>query len=183
MSDTRTATLSGDLSPTGLGNELQELLAEPFEAVSATGPARVDGVVIGRVIGFAEGGATPLVTFPGQRTSAALPARATFDLHAAHIGRQALLMFEAGDPSRPIVIGCLQEAGIRTALSDRGGVDVEVDADGKRLVVTAKDEIVLRCGKASITLTNEGKVLIQGTYVSSTSSGAQRIRGGSVQIN
>jgi hypothetical protein len=60
---------------------------------------------------------------------------------------------------------------------------VEVDADGARLVVTAKEQLVLRCGKASITLTKAGKVLVQGTYVSNRSSGVMRIKGGSVQIN
>ena len=42
---------------------------------------------------------------------------------------------------------------------------------------------MLRCGKASITLTREGKVLIKGAYLSSRSSGVNRIKGGSVQIN
>ena len=60
---------------------------------------------------------------------------------------------------------------------------VEVDADGERLVVSAKEQIVLLCGQASITLTKAGKVLIQGTYVSTRSSGVNRVKGASVQIN
>jgi len=60
---------------------------------------------------------------------------------------------------------------------------VEVDADGQRLFVTAKQQLVLRCGAASITLTKAGKVLIQGSYVSSRSSGVNRIKGGSIQLN
>ena len=55
--------------------------------------------------------------------------------------------------------------------------------DGERLEFSAEREIVLRCGKASITLTREGKVLIKGAYLSSRSSGVNRIKGGSVQIN
>jgi len=46
-----------------------------------------------------------------------------------------------------------------------------------------KDQLVLRCGRASITLTAAGKVLIEGAYVSSRSTGVNRIKGGSVQIN
>jgi hypothetical protein len=42
---------------------------------------------------------------------------------------------------------------------------------------------VLRCGKASITLTSAGKVLIRGTYVLSRSSGVNKIKGGSIQLN
>jgi len=68
------------------------------------------------------------------------------------------------------------------ALEQRPG-SVEMDVDGERLVVTAQEQLVLRCGQASITLTKEGKVLIQGTYVSNRSSGVMRIKGGSVQLN
>jgi hypothetical protein len=60
---------------------------------------------------------------------------------------------------------------------------LEAEVDGERLVFTAKKEIVLRCGKASITLTRSGKVLIRGAYLLSRSSGVNRIKGGSVQIN
>jgi hypothetical protein len=55
--------------------------------------------------------------------------------------------------------------------------------DGKRVTFDAREEIVLRCGKASITLTKAGKVLIRGAYLLNRSSGVNRIKGGSVQIN
>jgi hypothetical protein len=60
---------------------------------------------------------------------------------------------------------------------------VEVDTDGERMIVSAKTQLVLRCGKASITLTQAGKVLIEGTYVSSRSTGANRLKGGSIHLN
>lgn len=172
-----------DETATAPARELQDMLRTPFKASAPADAARIEGAVIGVLVGFTDCGATPLVTIPGRRTSAALPARSTVDLHAVHVGRQAVVMFEDGELTRPIIIGCLEEAGARTPLNTQGGVDVEADVDGKRLLVTAKEEIVLRCGKASITLTKDGKVLVQGTYVSSCSSGAHRIRGGSVQIN
>ena len=55
--------------------------------------------------------------------------------------------------------------------------------DGEKVVVSAQRELVLRCGKASITLTSAGKILIRGAYVLTRSSGVNRIQGGSVQIN
>jgi len=91
-----------------------------------------------------------------------------------------VLMFDAGDPLRPIVLGCLR--GDSSALPEQPG-QVQIDADGERLVVSAREQLVLRCGQASITLTRTGKVLIQGAYVSSRSTGVNRVRGGSVQIN
>ena len=57
------------------------------------------------------------------------------------------------------------------------------ELDGERLVLSAKQEIVLQCGRASITLTRAGKVLIRGSYLSSRSSGVHRIKGASVDIN
>ena len=65
------------------------------------------------------------------------------------------------------------------AKSDRG----ELFIDGKRVTFDAKEQIVLRCGKSSITLTRAGKILIRGAYLLNRSSGVNRIKGGSVQIN
>jgi hypothetical protein len=90
-------------------------------------------------------------------------------------------MFEEGDPARPIIVGCIRQPGDRS-LPELPG-QVEVDADGERLVVTATHGLVLRCGKASITLSPEGKIVVRGTHVVTQASGLNRIRGGSVQIN
>lgn len=70
------------------------------------------------------------------------------------------------------------EAGVAPGEAGPGAT-----ADGERLVLKAEREIVLQCGKASITLTRAGKVIIRGAYVLSRSSGVNRIVGGSVQIN
>jgi hypothetical protein len=165
-------------APTAIAGTSCTSHEEPATQV-ASGP--IHGVRIGTLVGFVDNGCTPLVIYSGQPGSAALPARATVDLHGAHIGREIVLMFENGEPRRPVVTGCLMHEE-PWPLTERPG-QVEVDADGERLVVSAKDELVLRCGKASITLTKAGKVLIQGAYVSSRSSGVNRIKGGSVQLN
>jgi Domain of unknown function (DUF6484) len=141
----------------------------------------MNGVVIGALIGFTDEGQTPLVLYPGQPSTHAICAASTLDLHGTHIGRQVVLMFENCDPQRPIIVGLLRTARTRAPIEQPGSV--EVDADGERLLVTAKNQLVLRCGKASITLTKAGKVLIEGAYVSNRSSGVVRIKGGSVQIN
>jgi len=138
------------------------------------------GSMIGEVIGFTNQGRTPLVFYRGQPGSAALAARTVVDLHGGHIGREVVLMFD-GDPAKPIVMGILRDDS-GWPLADPPG-QVEIDADGARMVVGAKQELVLRCGKASITMTKSGKVLIQGTYVSNRSSGVMRIKGGSIELN
>lgn len=142
---------------------------------------RINGVLLGELIAIKDHGRTPLILYPGQPGTAALAARSVVDLHGAHIGRQVTLMFESGDPGLPIIMGVLRGAD-GWPIEEHPG-QVEVDADGERMIVTAKEQVVLRCGKASITLTKAGKVLIQGAYVLSRSSGVNRIKGGSVQLN
>lgn len=143
--------------------------------------APLPAVVVGELIALADDGYTPLVLFPGQPGTSALRARTVLDLHALHIGRQVVLMFDGGEASRPMVMGVLcPSAGWQ--LRKPPGL-LEVDTDGRRLVVSAKEQLLLRCGKASITLTSAGKVLIQGSYLLSRSTGANRVKGGSVQLN
>ncbi|MEY4561750.1 MAG: hypothetical protein RLZZ618_1027 [Pseudomonadota bacterium] len=137
-------------------------------------------VVVGELIAITDDGTTPLVRYPGQPGTGALRARAVLDLHAEHLGRSVVLSFERGDAARPIVMGVLRDA--TPPVSDRPG-EMRVDADGERLIVSAKEQLVLQCGKASITLTRSGKVLVQGTYLSSRSTGVNRIKGGTVQLN
>jgi uncharacterized protein DUF6484 len=139
------------------------------------------GIVVGELIGIADEGHTPLVKFPGQPGSAGIAARAIIDVHGAHVGREVLLAFDGADLTKPIVVGILRD-GQPWALADRPG-NVEVDVDGERMIVSAKQQLVLRCGKASITLTRAGKVLIEGAYVSSRSTGVNRVKGGAVQLN
>jgi len=149
--------------------------------VRSAPPGTDTGVVVGELIAFADNGVTPLVVYPGQPGSAAVGARSVVDLHASHIGSQVVLMFDRADPVKPIVMGVVRNGGA-SALESKPPA-VEVDADGARLVVNASEQLVLRCGNASITLTKSGKVLIQGTYVSSRSTGVNRVKGGSVQLN
>jgi hypothetical protein len=148
---------------------------------SATLPPTGNGVVVGELIGITDDGRTPLVTFRGQAGTAAIAARSIVDLQGPHIGRQVVLVFEDADPDRPIVMGVIRDAGT-SALGPRSGT-VEVDRDGERMIIDAREQLVLQCGKAKLTLTRAGKVLIEGTYVSSRSAGVNRLKGGSIQIN
>lgn len=154
--------------------------AEKIEKVIA--PADPSGTIIGELIAMTDEGRTPLVCYPGQPGTAALRARTTVNVHGKHIGKQVVLMFEAKDLTKPIIMGVLKETEAGWPLEQQPG-QVEVDVDGERMTVSAKEQLVLQCGKASITLTKAGKVLIKGSYVSSRSSGVNRIKGGSVQLN
>jgi hypothetical protein len=60
---------------------------------------------------------------------------------------------------------------------------IEADVDGRRVKLTAKDEIVLECGKASITLRRNGKIVVRGTHIETHADGVNRIKGGQVRFN
>lgn len=148
------------------------------------------GPRIGTIASIAADGRM-LVDFP-DNSLGSVPARLTSSakerlLQSPLVGRDVLLVFEDNDPCRPVIIDTLYS--MIDEMTDQlthvleGQAPEEVTVDRKRIVIDAEKEIVLRCGDASITLTSAGKVLIRGNYLLSRSAGANRIKGGSVQIN
>ena len=100
---------------------------------------------------------------------------------AAIAARQGvLLLHERGMPQLPVIVGLLQPT---TALdAELGDSPAVAYVDGQRMEVEGRDEVVLRCGAASITPRRNGRVVIRGTTVETRASGTNRIKGGSVQI-
>lgn len=154
----------------------------------------VQGVVIGVVISRSSSG-VPLVAFAANLSDTPLEAKSTVAISAEDIGQEVALLFEGGDVQKPLIIGLMHSSGekIQSETTDQYRNDshglwtpsetTELVVDGESMRVNAKKEIVLKCGKASITLTSSGKVILRGAYVSTRSSGVNRIKGGSVQIN
>lgn len=177
ITDIVTGSIAGSIAGSITGTSAGTNAGTNAEGIAVT----ITGILTGELIGIAEDGLTPLVLFPGQPGTAALAARTVVDLHGAHIGGDVVLMFDGGDPARPVIMGVLRPLPGWPLAPAPGNVQVE--ADGERLIVGAREQLVLRCGKASITLTRAGKVLIQGSYLLSRSSGVNRIKGGSVQLN
>jgi hypothetical protein len=135
-------------------------------------------VVIGQLVGVDPDGA-PIVDFPGNPAGEPVPAIATARYDLVPAGQQIALVFISGDPARPLAIGLVtQPDGQRPMPAER-----KPDDPPECLTLAATREVVLQCGRARIVLTRAGKVLVQGAYVSSRSSGMQRITGASVHIN
>jgi hypothetical protein len=102
--------------------------------------------------------------------------------------REVALAFVNGDPRTPVIIGFMHvSAGTHAAEKGqaiRDGLNaVAVEKDGETVTISAEKEIVLKCGESSITLTRAGKLLLNGTYISSRAKGVNRMRGGSVLLN
>jgi hypothetical protein len=139
--------------------------------------AKISGVMVGLLAGRDQEGVL-LVDYPGNKNGY-LPARATVSLSEKQVGQEVALMFEEGDPERPLIVGMLQNP---KAPAPRPR-PVHATVDGETITFTAEKEIVLRCGKATIVLTQDGKVVIRGKYLLSRSSGVNRIQGGSIELN
>jgi hypothetical protein len=138
------------------------------------------GFVVARLADVDEDG-QPIVCWTADDDTHRERARTIVPVHRGCIGVEVALAFPSGNSQQPLVIGILQPP--RTTPASEAPPPLEARVDNQRLELTADREIVLRCGKASITLTRAGKVLIRGAYVLSRSSGVNRIKGASVQIN
>ena len=136
---------------------------------------RLPSVVVGRIAAILESG-EPMVDFPGNSSGKLISAQSLVPITTSHTGRNVALTFEDGDPSLPIIVGLFQTPAAKSQHR-------EIKLDEDSLILSAKKEVVIQCGKSSITLTSAGKVLIRGAYLLSRSSGVNRIKGGSVQIN
>jgi hypothetical protein len=156
-------------------------------AVASDG--RILGSRLGRVVSARAGEVK--VDFDGNRCGP-LTARisAALDLatleEAARARHEAVLLFEGGDPAKPLVLALLASP---TPLTDAvlagtlpAGEKV-ARVDGEQVVIEGREEIVLRCGKATLRLRRDGKIVLRGVNVIVHADELQKIRGGKVQIN
>ena len=92
------------------------------------------------------------------------------------IGCEVALLFQDGNPHKPLIVGRIVEPA-------RGKAPPQVIRDGQRVRVTADERLELRCGKATILMEQDGRITIRGAHIISHASGAQQIRGGSINLN
>jgi hypothetical protein len=132
----------------------------------------------------------PYVSYQGNRSG---PVRARTLVQISRedleIGgeRAVLLLFEGGDPAHPVILGLIHDKlfspmtmASKLPISPQ---DSEVFLDGKRIVLDAREEIILRCGKGSIRIHKNGKIVIKGSHLVSRSSGQNRMQGASLALN
>ena len=88
-------------------------------------------------------------------------------------------MFVQGMITKPLIVGLMWQPQ-NNHVRDK---PLKASIDNERVVLQAEKEIVMQCGESSITLTKAGKIIVRGRYILSRSTGVNRIKGGSVQIN
>lgn len=155
-------------------------------------PTRVDGVAIGTVMDVHPDGSLS-IHCPAVAGDSPLTARATVPIARDDIGAEVAVMFVGGAVDQPLVMGLIldgsqaEETAEIPVLTQAGATRTQVQIDDGEpqdfQLIEGREMVVLKCGRASITLTKEGKVLIRGAYISSRSSGVNRIKGGSVHLN
>lgn len=182
----------------------EDITEQSDEDLFAQGKSIAPGeIIIGVFSGLNEQG-NPLVNFAYNNASSPIIAISSISLKPAQVGRQVALLFVDGDLNKPMIIGLIHSQldeildNLELSIPDTEEVDLvqaesdlekttpqsnDAFLDGKRVVLEGKEEIVLKCGEASITLTKAGKILIRGKYLLNRSSGVNRIMGGSVQVN
>lgn len=163
-----------------IAQALEEAMFDQHNAVSPS---------VGKIVRITEDGQT-FVTFPGIQVEER-KARIAVELSGKpgtrwEEGFPVILMFEDGDVAKPIILGVIRDT-VHASLLQEIVVATEHQREGlvdrKQIVFDAKEEIVLRCGKGSITLRKDGKIVLKGTEIVSRASRTNKIRGASVAIN
>ena len=78
----------------------------------------------------------------------------------------------------------MQQTLVQTAKPDEKKEEAIPDTPiPDELNLTAQQRITLNCGKSSITLYPNGKVVIKGDYILSDAEGVNRISGGRIEVN
>jgi hypothetical protein len=173
--------LSTRLSSEGI---LERMMGGAAPATTGAEPWSGLQLVVGRLAGLDEKG--QLLFLPDGPSRAPLPvAIATSEsdevlVKAARLNQRALAALV--ENSGPVLLGLLREH-IEGRARDDHSEELEVVVDGEKLALRAKRQIELRCGKASLVLRADGRVVLSGTYVVSTSRGPNKIMGATIALN
>lgn len=159
-------------------SDLDPLLQRPLRELSPSQSDRVNGVAIGRIVAVDPHGV--LLTLPGLHETP-VPAQLLCALPNDWAERPCAVLFENGDPARPMVMGLLlQDTEYPQPVTTQ---DHELHVDRERVVIQADSELELRCGESVILLLRDGRIEIRGNYITSQATATQRLRGGSIHMN
>ncbi len=140
--------------------------------------AGYDNLTIGEIVKISADG--HIFVSCVNRNESQMPAKLTARLASGEglkQGARVLLAF-CCEYEAPIVIDL-----IRDSLEPNYESPIHRVLDGDTLVLEAGRQITLKCGKSTITLTKDGKVVVRGTKVISRASSVNKIKGSTVLVN
>ncbi len=152
--------------------------------------ADTSGFCVGIIIGVTEEGRA-LVDYHGN-LAGPIEARSILDRPSEKCSTMegsipVLLYFEKGNPGLPIVVGIIHDTLYPAVSQDEVLRQLKQPShnmiDSKTIFFNAQDEIVLHCGKSSVTLNKDGKVIVKGKKIISRASETNKIKGATVSIN
>ncbi len=153
--------------------EMHSLLGAVVDMLAPV-PLRIDGIVLLPLVALVDACGVIDGDSHGLHRTLLAPVVGA-PLVATDVGRMAAVSFIGGDVRSPLILGLLAQQQAATT--------THAGAQPDRVVISAATEIVLRCGNASLTLNESGRVVLRGEHISSHSAGVHAIRGATVQIN
>lgn len=137
-----------------------------------------NGIHVARIVEVTEGRA--VVVLDGRRVQARCALALAPQDGEPWLGRAVLVALEGGNPALPVIVGVVGDLlPVAAARPDSDHVTV----DGRRITLEGREEVVLRCGEASVTLRADGQVIVKGQRITSRAAETHKIRGATVQIN
>jgi len=163
--------------------------------------ANTSSLLVGKVVSINDHG-NPMIAYDEATQILPIEALTTVPLDAASIGKDVAISFAQNQGGIPIVMGVIRRIlddvisqqveaiasseVVQAATNNPLNTEVakpEIIVDGNKLELSAADEITLRCGKSSITLNKNGKILIKGEHMLNRTAGSYKIKSGSIQLN
>ena len=124
---------------------------------------KVEGVVVGFITAIDKQN-NPMVDFDCNVFKEAIPATSLVEINNTHTGHKVALMFEQNRADKPMIMGFMH-----------------VPEQTKS--ITAEKELLIKCGKASIRLKENGDIVINGRELISRARKNNIIRGGTIHLN
>lgn len=101
-----------------------------------------------------------------------------------HLNPEDLVLYAMDEiESRGYVLGVIKKYQANEDMANNQLTHPNIEQDLREIKFNAKERIELRCGKSSLTLNKDGKVVIKGVQVTSRAREVNKVKGAAVQIN
>ena len=100
-------------------------------------------------------------------------------------GNSVLVINEDGDPKRPIIIGSVVEKLDFEPILKKSLIKehTEIHFKGKQITFESSGEVIIKCGNSTITMRNDGEIVLRGKKIVSRAAQSNKLKGAAVKIN